>query len=180
VSRVPLLDADGADPSLAPVFERFAKEGREPIALYRALANAPDLLEAYSNLARAVRARGDAALRETLTLRISFLTDSDYEWSHHYKLALAAGVDEEKAKAIAEWRDSGLFDERERAALACIDELHENAVTDATFAELTRHFDTAEAVWVVTLGSLYELVARVTQGLGVPVEPEYQPYLRPR
>ena len=178
MSRVPLLDADGADPALAPVLERFAREGREPIAFYRALANAPDLLDAYSGFARAVRARGDATLRETLTLRVAFLTDSDYEWSHHHKLALAAGVAEEKVNAIPEWKGSDRFDEREQAALACIDELHENAVTDATFAELSRHFDTAEVVWVIALGSLYELVERMVQALGVPVEPSYQPYLR--
>jgi alkylhydroperoxidase family enzyme len=180
MSRVPLLDGDGADPSLAPVFERFASEGREPIALYRALANAPDLLGAYSGLARAVRAEGDAALRETLTLRIAVLTDSEYEWSHHYRLALKAGVAEEKVEAIPNWRASELFDARERAALACIDELHRNAVTDATFAELSRHFDDAEAVWVIILGSFYELVARVAQGLGVPVEAAYQPFRRSR
>jgi 4-carboxymuconolactone decarboxylase len=178
MSRVPLFDADGADPALGPVFERFAKEGREPIALYRALANAPQLLGAYSGLARAVRAEGEAALRETLTLRVAFLTDSDYEWSHHYPVALKAGVAEEKLAAIPDWRASELFDPRERAALACIDEVHENAVSDATFAELLRHFDSAEAVWIVTLGSLYELVARVVQGLGVAVEPDYEPYLR--
>jgi len=178
VSRVPLLDADGADPSLAQVFERFAKEGREPIALYRALANAPQLLEAYSSLARAVRAEGDPGLREMLTLRVAVLTDSDYEWSHHYRLAIRAGVTEEKVEAIPDWRVSDLFDSTERAVLACIDELHENAVTDATFAELSRHFDTAGVVWVIALGSLYELVERMVQALGVPVEPSYQPYLR--
>ena len=69
----------------ASVFAAFHAEGREPIALYRALANAPILLRSYSTLARALRhdAVTDRCLRELVILRTAQLTDSEYEWSHH-------------------------------------------------------------------------------------------------
>lgn len=180
MTRVPLVAADSDDPAIAAVFARFATEGREPIALYRALANAPELLPAYAGLARAVRAGGDAALRELLILRIAVLTESDYEWSHHLPLARKAGIAAEKIDAIPSWQGSEHFDERERAAMACIDEVHDHALTDATFAELGRFFDVEESVWILSLGAFYELVARLIQGLGVPVEPAYEPFIRER
>ena len=41
MTRVPLVPDESADEVTASVFEAFHAEGREPIALYRALANAP-------------------------------------------------------------------------------------------------------------------------------------------
>lgn len=179
MSRVPLVAADAPDPTVAAAFERFAAEGREPIALYRALANAPDVLQAYGVLAREVRSAGPTELRELLTLRVADLTGSDYEWSHHRKLALAAGLTEGTIAAVPAWRGSHRFGPRERTALACIDELHEIGVTGETFSELLRHFSLREAIWIVTLGSFYELVARIVQALDVEVEPAYRADRRP-
>jgi alkylhydroperoxidase family enzyme len=176
VTRVPLVADDAADDSTASVLERFRAEGREPIALYRALANAPALLGPYSVLARALRhdAVCDRRLRELVILRTAQLTASSYEWSHHRPMAIAAGVDREQIDALEAWDESGLFDEGERAALRCADEVHVLGVTDGTFAELERAIGCAEAVELVVTASFYQAVARLVQALGVEVEPEYR------
>jgi alkylhydroperoxidase family enzyme len=176
VTRVPLVADAGADEIVATVFERFRAEGREPIALYRALANAPQLLRAYSVLARSLRhdAVSDRRLRELVILRTAQLTASSYEWSHHRPMAIAAGVGPEKIEALRAWAESGLFDESERASLRCADEVHALGVTDATFAELEGVLGPAAALEIVMTASFYEAVARLVQGLGVEVEPEYR------
>ena len=73
---MPLVPDESADDVTASVFAAFHAEGREPIALYRALANAPILLRSYSTLARALRhdAVTDRCLRELVILRTAQLT----------------------------------------------------------------------------------------------------------
>jgi alkylhydroperoxidase family enzyme len=178
VTRVPYV-SQPADPITEEVFEIFDQEGRAPIALYQALANSPKLLRAYSTLAKGLRYEADTPreLREIVILRIGQLTGSEYEWAHHRKMAADAGVPEEKVTALQRWRESELFDPRERAALRCADEMHDLALSDEGFRELSEVFTNAEVVEIVLLVAFYETVARVIQGLGLEVEPEYRQYL---
>ena len=179
--RVPQIGDDPSDHRVAAIYERFAREGRPPIALYRALANAPGLLEPYSALAQALRhgAATSRELRELVVLRVAHLTGSDYEWSHHRKMAEREGIGVAKLRALPRWQESDAFDDEERAALRLADETHGIAVSDETVAALSRFFASGEVVELIMLASLYEAVARMIQGLGVQVEDEYLPYLGP-
>jgi alkylhydroperoxidase family enzyme len=178
VARVPYV-SQPADPITRQVFEIFDQEGRAPIALYQALANSPKLLRAYATLAQGLRYEADTprVLREIVILRIGQLTGSEYEWAHHRKMGADAGVPEEKVRELGRWRESDLFDPRERAALRCADEMHELELSDEGFRELSDVFTDAEAVEIVLLVAFYETVARVIQALGLEVEPEYRQYL---
>ena len=60
----------------------------------------------------------------------------------------------EKFDALPQWRTSPIFDGRERAALAYVDEAtREKHVTDATFAELQKHFTEREIVEITILNA---------------------------
>jgi alkylhydroperoxidase family enzyme len=175
VTRVPLVQDDAADDVTASVFEAFHAEGREPIALYRALANVPILLRSYSVLARALRQDTvtDRRLRELVILRTAQLTASEYEWAHHVPMATAAGVRPEQVRALAVWEQSSVFDERERASLHCTEQVHALGVTDETFGELERLLGVTGALEIVLTASFYQAVARLIQALEVDVEPAY-------
>ncbi len=181
MTRVPAVsDADAArDERVAAVYDRFAQEGREPIALYRALANAPALLHAYNGLSVALRRHTATArgLRELAILRTAHLIGSEYEWAHHVPMARAAGVGEAQIAAVTDWAAAPdeLFTARERAILAAADGVHACALSDAAYAELERCFGTTEAVELVTLLAFYQAVARLIDGLGVELEPGYRP-----
>jgi AhpD family alkylhydroperoxidase len=180
-TRLPLVSLPAADEITAAVFEAFAREGRAPIALYRALANAPVLLRAYATLARALRHEAETprALRELVILRIAQLTGSRYEWAHHRAMAAKASVAEEKIRALADWRAADVFDPRERAALRCADEIHDLALSDDGFGELRERFSASEIVELVLLTAFYEAIARLIQAFGLDVEPAYRGYLDP-
>jgi len=177
--RLPMLDAAPADPVTAEVFETFAREGRDPIALYRVLAHSPLMLRAYAGLARGLRydAQTPRALRELIILRTAQLTASDYEWAHHRAMAQANGVPAEQVAALAAWRSSDLFDERERAALRCVEEIHDVSLSDEAFAALERAFGAQATVELVLLVAFYEAVARIIQAFDLEVEADYEPYL---
>jgi alkylhydroperoxidase family enzyme len=180
VPRLEMLSIEADDPVTAEVFAGFAAEGRDPIALYRVLAHSPLMLRAYAGLARGLRyeAQTPRPLRELMILRVAQLTASDYEWAHHRAMAASAGVGAEQVAALESWRSSERFDERERAALRCVDEVHEIALSDEGFAELERAFGAAATIELVLLSAFYETVARIIQALGLEVEPEYRQYLR--
>jgi 4-carboxymuconolactone decarboxylase len=179
VARLPLLGLEPADEITAAVFETFRLEGRDPIALYRVLAHSPPMLRAYAGLARGLRydAATPRALRELMILRTAQLTGSDYEWAHHRAMAAANGVPDEQVDALAAWRSSTLFDGRERAALRCVEEIHDVALSDEAFAELERELGPPATIELVLLAAFYEAVARLIQALGLEVEPAYQAYL---
>ena len=174
----PIADGD-ADEIVAGVFAGFAAEGREPIALYRVLANAPQLLRSYSTLARSLRydAQVPRPLRELLILRTAQLVGSDYEWSHHRAMAVKVGITDAKVAELARWRDSDRFDTAERAVLGLAEQVHEMAVSDAGFADLRTVFGADEVVELLLTAAFYQAVARLIQGLGLEVEPEYEPFL---
>jgi len=109
-----------------------------------------------------------------MILRTALLTGSEYEWAHHRVMAAAAGVPEEKVVALAAWPASDRFDERERAALRCVDEMHEIALSDEAFAALEDTVGAAETVELVMLAAFYQAVARMIQALGLVVEPAYE------
>jgi alkylhydroperoxidase family enzyme len=179
-ARVPLLPDEPVDEITALVFDIFRRENRSPINLYRALANSPKILRAYAALAQGLRyeAATPRPLRELMILRTAQLAGSRYEWAHHRQMAMAAGVPEEQVEALSGWQSSGAFDERERAALRCTEEVHRRAVTDETFRELECLFGTSEAIELVLLVAFYQAVAMVIQALDLPVEPEYRRFLQ--
>ena len=68
----------------------------------------------------------------------------------------------EKLEALPAYQTSPLFNERERAALAYVEEAtRHKRVSDATFAELRRHFNEREIVeitWLNALENYYNLL----------------------
>ena len=170
----------GADPdneTVAAAFRVFREEGREPIALYRYLAAAPELLRGFAELSRALRYAGTTSrtLRELVILRVAQLTRSEYEWFHHVPMAAKAGVEPEKVDHLARWREAGaeIFSARERAALAAAEEIVAAGLSDAGFAALRESFDDSEVVELVLLVTHYLAVSRVIASLGIDVEPDY-------
>ncbi|HWU11833.1 MAG TPA: carboxymuconolactone decarboxylase family protein [Streptomyces sp.] len=179
MTRIPLIPSDDPDAVRYGVFSSFAAEQREPIDLYRALANVPELLLAYRSLPQHLRhaAVSPRRLRELAVLRVAQLVGSAYEWSHHRPMAMKAGVSEAQIDALASWRSSDRFDADERPVLAAVDAIHDLRLSDAEFTALEERLGRHGAVEIVVAVAQYEATARIIQALGVDVEPSYAPYL---
>jgi alkylhydroperoxidase family enzyme len=179
MGRLPEIGDEPEDARVARVWDRFAREGRRPIALYRALANAPHVLEPYSALTQALRHHGVTSreLRELCILRIAHLTGSEYEWAHHRKLAADVGLPDEKVRAAAGPERGDPLSDGERVALRLADEVHAGTVSDETMTRMAEHFSDAEVAELVMVVAIYVAVARLIQALGIAVEDAYQPYI---
>jgi 4-carboxymuconolactone decarboxylase len=175
MARVPLIQEQD-HPELAELIGKISAGRRgKLINVYRLLLNSPALAESWFNHSNAVRWKTtlDGRLREIVIIRLGHLTGSQYVLRQHVPaLALADGVTLAECDALADWRPSGLFNERERAALAYADTMTRDiAVPDALFAEVKRHFDNRQVVELTVLIGTYNMNARVLRALELDLEP---------
>lgn len=154
--------------------KRLEKLWGTPPNLYRALANHPAIVAAWTEFANTLRhgSRTPRALRELVILRGAQLVRSDYEWAQHLAMARKAGVREAQIAALEVWRTSAEFDAREKAALMLTEAVTAGAVSDEIHREVARHFDHHDYVELAVTAAFYAMVARVLDALGVELEPE--------
>src|SRR4051794_39085301 len=103
MARVKYLQrSDFADNTL---FDRLERERKVPTAnIFRALANAPQLLDQFLSYANAIRASDiSPRLREMAILTVGHCTGSEYEIAHHQSHGLKAGISPEQLKAIPDF-----------------------------------------------------------------------------
>ncbi len=96
-----------------------------------------------------------------LQTRIAMLNGCGFcaDIARAYAIRQSLGI--ERFDALASWRDSPVFDDRERAALAYAEALSERRVDDALFEELRKHWNDREIVEITTacaLENYYNLI----------------------
>ena len=100
------------------------------------------------------RAGIDPRLRELVRIRASQLNGCAYCVDMHTKDARAIGESEQRLYAVAVWRETPFFDDRERAALAwteSVTRLSETHVPDADHAAVAAQFSTEELAALTAL-----------------------------
>ncbi len=112
----------------------------------------------------------DPALRSLITVRISQINHCPFCVDINSMTLMKRGVPEEKVRALAEWRTSPLFDDRERAALDYAEAVTVTGaeVTDGMFAALRRHFDEDAIVELTGLIAFQNLSSKFNAALEVP------------
>ena len=114
-------------------------------------------------------ARLSHELRLLATTHVAMLNGCAFCQDIKRAFAIRQQVGTKRFDALASWRTSELFDARERAALAYVEEATRNkTVSDATFAELAKHFDERE-IAELTLANAIENFYNL---LNVPLEIE--------
>jgi len=171
--RVPLADFE-------PALKKRLDElwGGMPPNLYKALANHPKVVAAWTEFARSLRhdSRTPRVLREILILRGAQLMRSEYEWAQHLKMARKAGVREAQIAALAAWKSSAEFDAKEKAALGLAEAVTLGKVTDEVHAEVMRHFDHHDYVEISVTAAFYAMVGRMLDAMSVQLEPDFRDY----
>ena len=176
--RVPLVQDDTGDPDAAANLKAVAARGIKPHDIHRVYANAPKLQRRSSALAQAIR--NDASVpradRELIILRAAQNMYGDYQFKQHRPMAISCGITAAQIDALPRWRDSGAFNDRQRAVLAYADGMvSREGVSDAAFDAMKRFFSTREIVELTMTAAYYSGSAQVTRALGVAPEKEVDP-----
>ncbi|MGP9810072.1 carboxymuconolactone decarboxylase family protein [Rhodopseudomonas sp. NSM] len=111
-------------------------------------AAAPDAYKAMVALETTIKASGlEPGLIELVKMRASQINGCAFCLDMHSKDARAHGETEQRLYLLDAWRESPVYSDRERAALAWTEALTLVAQThapDADYALLTQHFNAAE------------------------------------
>jgi len=178
-ARLPMVSESTDDPVLLDLFTQAAAQQGRVSNLYRTLANAPAMLGAWTGMAWPLRhaPKLERRLRELAIMRVAQRSHAVYEWAHHWHLALDSGVPEAQLRALRDWRESSLFDERDRAVLNYTDAVVELDVPDHIFEPIRRWFDRGHLIELTLTVSFYCNVARTLVALRVELEPEIDAHL---
>ncbi|MEE8516036.1 MAG: carboxymuconolactone decarboxylase family protein [Alphaproteobacteria bacterium] len=176
MARIPLIEPEDQVTLKDLVAQIRNQRGGSVLNIYKALLHSPPLAESWFKHINTVRwGTGlDGRLREIVIIRLGHLTGSAYILRQHVpSLAAAEGLGLEECDALGDWRDTGHFSARERAALDFADAMTESIqVPDAVFEPLRDHFSPRAIVELAVLVGSYNMHSRVLQALDVDLEPD--------
>jgi AhpD family alkylhydroperoxidase len=112
------------------------------------------------------------ALRSLVTVRVSQINHCAFCVDINSATLLKRGVPMAKVEALEGWRDSPLFDARERAALAYAEAMtfSDRRVDDALMAALRAHLDEDAVVELTGLVAFQNLSSKFNAALDVPAQ----------
>lgn len=139
------------------------------------MAHRPEILRGFVQLAAAINGPSstiDPQLRNLLSQMASRASGCGYCMAHTAHTAGRVGVPEAKEEALWEYETSPLFSEAERAALRVAQGAAQapNAVTDAEFAELKRHYNDTQIVDIVAVIALFGFLNRFNDTMATELE----------
>ena len=174
MARVPYLSRNDLPEADRVIWDDFGRvRGTEPGNIHRAIANAPNLLRRFVELANELRngTQLDPKLRELALLTVGRLTGADYEFVHHWNMALRLGIRREQLEQLAEFVSSVEFNENERSVMRYAEEATTSVkVADSTFEELRRFLDNRRIMELIMNVAIYNAVARIIVPCGIELE----------
>jgi alkylhydroperoxidase family enzyme len=167
----------GHTPELKEQFDSFFKSlGFVPNSVLTMQRN-PNLVRAFVGLQSAIwgpDSQVDRGLKRLIAHLSSRSAGDAYSMAHTASGALHFGVTPQKLAAVADYATSPLFSPAEKAALAIAAAAGQvpNAVSDAMFLELRRHWTEAQIVEIVAAIAVTGFVNRWNPTLATPLEDE--------
>jgi alkylhydroperoxidase family enzyme len=168
----PTTEADWSDETRAELQPGAERRGRV-LNIFRTLANHPKLLKRWSVFGNHVLFKSTlpAREREILLLRTGWNCQSEYEFGQHAAIGRDAGLTDDEIRRITEGPDAAGWSERDRTLLLAADELHaDQFISDATWAALTRDWNTQQLMDIVFAVGQYTLVSMALNTFGVQLD----------
>lgn len=174
ISRLPPLP-EKIDPLMEERFAQQRARGAEPINLHLAQGHAPVLSKAKGEFTWKLRneTKLGRKLLELVIVRVASGMDCAYELHHHLPMIAQAGYSQAQIEAVrGDWKkDMALFQPKEQALLAFVDELCDRGnVSDATFAETSKHFSSQEIVETCYAATSYYANAMFVKAVRLEVD----------
>jgi len=169
--RIPPLPVDRA---VAVTRDIRIHENFGHLCAHRVLLHHPALAKAATRLLTMLLYKGkfDARLRELVIMRLGWATDSNYEWTQHWRVATELGIPAEDILAVRDWRNSSRLSAADKAVLQATDEtLATGAISRATFDHCLAHVGGMEEMLelIASIGN-WRLFSQFLRTARVPLE----------
>ncbi len=157
---------------LKPFFWRQSRKYGKALDAALLWARSPKLFLGVATLYGMIDRRSspiEPALRSLVTVRVSQLNGCSFCVDLNSATLLQRGASLEKVAALSQWRDSSLFDERERRALDYAEAMtiSGRGVEEAHISALQAHFDDDSIVELTGLVAFQNLSSKFNAALGV-------------
>ena len=173
MSRIGVLQKPYPE-DFAAAMAKIFPPGVEPLSLFTSIAQSPRALDRFFGGSMAGKGPLNFRTREIIIDRTAAKTGCEYEWGTHVKLfaAKAELTDGQVRSTYDGHADDGNWNEAEAALIATVDALLANRMlTDAEFARISAHFDTAQILEIIQLVNFYHGVALITGAIDLQCEP---------
>jgi alkylhydroperoxidase family enzyme len=144
----------------------------KPLNMPRTLAHHPRLLRRFSAFAGLFLMKSELPLRdrELLTLRSTFRTGAEYYFGHHVLVAERSGISDDVLRRIT--APAEVWSGPDELLVRVADEMVDHAIlTDRTYDDLARRYNTAQLMEAILIPGFYRMVAGFVNTLGVEREP---------
>jgi AhpD family alkylhydroperoxidase len=134
-------------------------------------ARVPPLYLALAGFYAAIERKGsqlDPALRSLLQARVSQLNDCAFCVDLNSMIAAERAGATQKAFAVAEWRDSGLYSARERLALEYAEAITRSQVSDSLAGRVKAEFGENAMIELTGLIAFQNMSAKFNAALDIP------------
>jgi len=167
-----------------PADDELSEEHQEllaslpPANVFRMVANAPASLEAFVAVARSILAESElpARDREIAVLRVAKVTEAEYEWIQHERLARLVGITDADIAAVAVGGD-GLGDV-DRLLCRAADEISRGVrLSDEALGLLLEHYGRRQTTELIFCISYFNMLSRFLESTRVPQE-DFDPVQR--
>jgi alkylhydroperoxidase family enzyme len=147
--------------------------GSRVLNIFRTLAHAPKALVRFNEWGGYILSRRNdlpAREREIVILRTGYLCKSGYEWTQHVAIGKREGLTDDEIARIKKGASAG-WSAADAALIQASDELHaDQFITDATWAELGKHFTQKQCMDVVFSVAQYTQVSMFLNTFGVQLD----------
>ncbi len=146
--------------------------------LYKIVAHAENSIRHFIRMGSSLLTQNklDDNLRELAILRVASLSNSNYEWVQHKRIAIGIGMPEEKIEGVRSGPENGPFNELERLVLKFTDEVTTHIkASPATFNAISKYLDHREIVELLLVIGYWSMVARLLETVEVELEDENPP-----
>jgi len=173
--RVPPLEESKWDDDARSLIEGWRKlnNTKGVINILATMANYSKLYNRWRVFGNHVLYKSSLPLREKeiLILRTGWLCNSKYEWAQHSLIGMRVGLSEAEILRIKEGPDAEGWSSFESTLLRAADELYvDSFVSDSTWEELAKKYNTQQLLDVVFTVGQYNLTAMALNSLGIQLE----------
>ena len=128
------------------------------------------MLEFSAALASGVLPRRES---EILALRAAWNCRSDFEWGHHSRYGLAAGLTQDEVDRLAGGAPDEVWNAADAALVRAADELHHDQdISQATWTVLAESWDEGQLIEIPFVVGQYTMLSMVAKATTVPVDDE--------
>ena len=181
--RFPLLTEATMTPRQREAYQGIVSGPRKGAAgPFNALLRSPDLADRVQRVGEFVRFQSSipAALNEMAILITGRFWGAQFEFWAHRRLGRAAGLSDAVIDAIAEGRRPAAMSDDERMVYDfCTELFRDKAVSDASFAAVTRRFGEQGVIDLIAASGYYSIVSMVLNVDRHPLPDGEQPPLKP-